>query len=146
MFCCIMQAGAIGARFCVCRFLCLKEVVWMVAPLRFICIALLLGISSVARAGEPVTASRLGDSVFRDVWHAILDEAGIKATLVAAPRDVRRDMFVRGELVLDCCSAEAWRNRPEEIETQLWSQPFFYTVDHLILRAGREYEIPDRVI
>jgi hypothetical protein len=96
-----------------------------------------------AMAEDPVPASRIGDSVFRDVWHAILEDAGIETRLIAAPRDVRRDMFVRGELVLDCCSVEAWRNRPDEIAVQLWTSPFFYTVDHLILREGREYHLPD---
>lgn len=94
-------------------------------------------------SAEALTASRLGDSVFRDVWHAILEEAGIEAELVSAPRDVRRDMFVRGELVLDCCSVEAWRSREDEKQVQLWSKPFFYTVDHLILQKGRTYDIPD---
>ncbi|WP_262690795.1 substrate-binding periplasmic protein [Kordiimonas aestuarii] len=110
---------------------------------RLVCTVAILAVSSLAHSAEPVTASRLGDSVFRDVWHAILNEAGIEAKLIAAPRGVRRDMFVRGELVLDCCSVEAWRNRADEIETQLWTVPFFYTVDHLILQAGRRYDIPD---
>lgn len=92
---------------------------------------------------EAVPVSRLGDSVFRDVWHAILADAGIDAEFVSAPRDVRRDMFVRGELVLDCCSVAAWRNREDEQQVQLWSKPFFYTVDHLILQRGRKYELED---
>jgi ABC-type amino acid transport substrate-binding protein len=96
-----------------------------------------------AKAEEAVPASRLGDSVFRDVWHAILAEAKIDAKLIAAPRDVRRQMFVDGTLVLDCCSVPAWRDTPAEQESQLWSTPFFYTVDHLILQQGRTYDLPD---
>ncbi len=113
------------------------------AVLRFSALSFLLASAVTANAEDRITASRIGDSVFRDVWHAILEDAGIEAELIAAPRDVRRDMFVRGELVLDCCSVEAWRNRPDEIEAQLWTSPFFYTVDHLILQEGRDYDLPD---
>jgi hypothetical protein len=115
----------------------------MKAFLRCVSASFLLLASSQVLAEDAVPASRIGDSVFRDVWHAILEESGIETRLIAAPRDVRRDMFVRGELVLDCCSVEAWRNRPDEIATQLWTSPFFYTVDHLILQEGREYHLPD---
>ncbi|WP_417462518.1 substrate-binding periplasmic protein [Kordiimonas sp.] len=109
---------------------------------------LLLGLvvaffSVPAQASDVAKASRIGDSVFRDVWHAILDEAGIDVELIAAPRDVRRDMFVRGELVLDCCSVPDWRAREDEKQTQLWTSPFFYTVDHLIIQEGKEYDLPD---
>ena len=101
----------------------------------------LLG-ASMAQAAD-VTASRLGDSVFRDAWHAILSEAQLEVRMISAPRDVRRDMFARGELVLDCCSVPEWRDRDDEKAAQLWSYPFFYTVDHLILQAGRSYDLPD---
>lgn len=100
-------------------------------------------VSALADGADAVAASRIGDSVFRDVWHAILTEAQIKVDLVAAPRDVRRNMFVRGELVLDCCSVPDWRARADEKRVQLWTSPFFYTVDHLILTEGREYDLPD---
>ncbi|MFC3052647.1 substrate-binding periplasmic protein [Kordiimonas pumila] len=99
--------------------------------------------SGALQAENSVKASRLGDSVFRDVWHAILDKAGIEAEMIAATRDIRRDMFARGELVLDCCSVPAWRSRPEEVAAQLWSEPFFYTADHLILHKDRTYDLPN---
>ncbi|TNE62401.1 MAG: transporter substrate-binding domain-containing protein [Alphaproteobacteria bacterium] len=87
----------------------------------------------------PVPASQLGDSVFRDAWHAVLQEAKIEIAPVAAPRDVRRDMFVRGDILLDCCSVPEWRNRADEQAVQLFSDPFFLVVDHLILHEGRDY-------
>ncbi|WP_417458813.1 substrate-binding periplasmic protein [Kordiimonas sp.] len=109
-----------------------------------LCLGVTLGCQSVAsHAADVAKASRIGDSVFRDVWHAILEEAQIEVEFIAAPRDIRRDMFVKGELVLDCCSVPDWRAREDEKETQLWTSPFFYTVDHLIVQEGREYALPD---
>ncbi|WP_374763311.1 substrate-binding periplasmic protein [Yunchengibacter salinarum] len=98
---------------------------------------------TAATAAEPVPASRIGHSVYRDVWHAILDEAGIEARLIAAPRDVRRDMFIKGDLLLDCCSNPVWRERPEEKRLQHFTQPFAVIVDHLILHKERDYHLPD---
>lgn len=108
---------------------------------RILIAALISVFGTTVVAAEQIRASRIDKSAFRDAWHAILAEAGIESDLVAAPRDERRQMFVKGDLLLDCCSVEAWRNRPEEVDIQLWSDPFFYTVDHLILQAGRKYDL-----
>ncbi|MCJ9428041.1 transporter substrate-binding domain-containing protein [Kordiimonas sp. A6E486] len=81
--------------------------------------------------------------MFRDAWHAILKEAAIRIKPIAAPRDVRREMFVRGKIVLDCCSAPAWRNRADEQAVQLFSVPFFPIIDHLVLRKGHDYKLAD---
>lgn len=91
-----------------------------------------------------VPASRLEASVFRDVWHAILDESGIRVTLVEVPgHEDRRQQFIEGKLLLDCCSIKEWRDRDEEKAVQLWSRPVFYTIDHLVLQAGRTYDLPN---
>ncbi len=106
--------------------------------------AALIATTPAVAAEDRVLASRLEASVFRDVWHAILDEAGIKIELVEIPgHEDRRRRFVEGELLLDCCSVKAWRDREEEVAVQLWSRPIFYTVDHLVLQDGRTYDLPD---
>ncbi|SDE05162.1 substrate-binding periplasmic protein [Kordiimonas lacus] len=104
----------------------------------------LYGAAPVQAEGEPIRASRLEASVFRDVWHAILEESAIPVELVEIPgHEDRRRRFVTGELVLDCCSIKQWRDSEEEIAVQLWSRPVFYTVDHLVLHDGRKYDLPD---
>lgn len=114
-----------------------------------ICFCAWLGAAAIATApavADPgtVPASRLEASVFRDVWHAILDESGIAITLVEIPgHEDRRQKFISGTVVLDCCSIKEWRDRKEEIATQLWTRPVFYTVDHLVLQDGRTYDLPD---
>lgn len=95
-------------------------------------------------ADDAVLASRLEASVFRDVWHAILEDSGIDVQLVeVANHEDRRRSFASGQLLLDCCSIKAWRDRQEEISVQLWSRPIFYTIDHLVLQGGRTYDLPD---
>ncbi len=104
---------------------------------------LIAAIPAAAEDGR-VLASRLEASVFRDVWHAILDESGIKVELVEIPgHEERRRSFTAGKVALDCCSIVEWRDRKEEVAVQLWSQPIFYTVDHLVMQDGRAYDLPD---
>lgn len=106
-----------------------------------ICVAVALFPTDVLAFDDTITASRLENSVFRDAWHAILSEADLEPEMVDMAHEKRRQMFVQGDLILDCCSVKIWRERPEEKAVQLWSKPFFYTVDHLILQEGRQYDL-----
>jgi len=113
---------------------------------RFALLLWAVSITALPSAAEDgkVLASQLEASVFRDVWHAILDESGIVVELVEVPgHEDRRRLFVEGELLLDCCSIVEWRDRKEEVAVQLWSRPVFYTVDHLVLQDGRTYDLPE---
>lgn len=106
--------------------------------------AAVFAVGPAVAEGERVPASRLEASVFRDVWHAILDESGIAVELVEiAGHEDRRRRFASGEVLLDCCSIKQWRDREDEMAVQLWSRPVFYTVDHLVLQDGRTYDLPD---
>lgn len=92
---------------------------------------------------EPVAAGHIEESVFRDVWQAVLLKSGIEFSLVRVSHEERRNLFIEGTIQLDCCSVKAWRAREAEMAVQLWTRPLFYTVDHLILKAGRQYDIKD---
>ncbi|MCJ9428042.1 substrate-binding periplasmic protein [Kordiimonas marina] len=75
-------------------------------------------------------------SAYSPAWHAILKEAGIDAQFITAQQAERRRLFVAGRLVADCCTIPEWRQRPEEQATQLYTNPFFYAVDHIVFKAG----------
>lgn len=81
----------------------------------------------------PVPVADLENSAFKDLWHAVVEEAGINAHYIAMSRGERRDAFTKGTLAMDCCSLPEWRSRPEEQAVQHYTNPIFYTVEHLIV-------------
>lgn len=82
---------------------------------------------------EPVPAGGGDSPLFREMFAAILNNSGLETTVIAAPPERRRRMFAQGRVVLDCCSIEAWRQRKEEVEVQLWSIPFFVNRDRYVV-------------
>lgn len=98
---------------------------------------------NIAKATEPVAIASLSNSSFKDLWQAIIIEAGINANFVTASRNNRRDALVNGTLAMDCCSIPAWRATEAERAVQLYTDPIFYATDHLILQQGRDYDLSD---
>jgi hypothetical protein len=93
-------------------------------------------------AQESVIAAGESDSEgFQTVWREILSEANIEARYIAVPSERKRRLFVRGKLLLDCCAAPIWRDRPQEIETQLWSETFYITGEHFLFSAGTIHDV-----
>ena len=86
------------------------------------------------RAGSPA------DSVYAEAWQLILKEAGLTVEYVTLSSALRRGMFVRQEIQLDCCQAQEWRQRPEEQAIQLFTDPFYYTEDHIVVH--RDNDVP----
>lgn len=84
-------------------------------------------------AAEPLTAGIESGTVYAAAWRAILEESGLDYRLVDIPDNIRRDMFVRGDLALDCCAAPDWRRRPDEQAVQIFSNHFFYANDVAIV-------------
>jgi len=109
----------------------------------YISLALLLAVTFAVHSEDPVPSFQIRHSVFRDAWQAILTEADIEPTYFDVTKAKARDMFAAGVIHLDCCSTPEWRTRPEELEVQLFSEPFFFVFDHLILQKGRDYKITD---
>lgn len=94
----------------------------------------LVGEDDEIRVGTPA------DSVYADVWRLILQEAGIAPDHVVLSSALRRGMFVRGEIQMDCCQAQEWRQRPEEQTIQVFTDPFFFTEDHIVVRENAPVE------
>ncbi len=94
---------------------------------------------NMAKANESVPVASLSNSSFKDLWQAIVLEAGIEANFVTASRENRRSELVKGKLAMDCCSIPAWRSTAAEQAVQLYTDPIFYTTDHLILQKNRDY-------
>ncbi|MFC4349365.1 substrate-binding periplasmic protein [Kordiimonas lipolytica] len=104
---------------------------------RFIAaLAVMALLAAPALASDLVRAGQSDSIEFDRVWSAILDEAGLDAEIVSAPHERKRGMFVRGDIVLDCCSIPAWRQRPEEKASQLFSDAFFRSTEHYVFRRG----------
>lgn len=101
--------------------------------------------AEASRRENQVPVASLSNSSFKDLWQAIIVEAGIDANFVTASRKERRAALVAGTLAMDCCSIPAWRATPAEQAVQLYTDPIFYATDHLILQEGRVYDIPDPV-
>lgn len=101
---------------------------------------LLIGISTTAR-GETIPVGQSDSIEFDRVWWAILEQAGISASLSGQQFAKKRDLFVRGEILLDCCAISEWRERPEEKAVQLFSDPFFSSTEHFVTRADTSIDI-----
>lgn len=82
-----------------------------------------------------------GIDVFRTTWIAIIEEAGIKANYFKYDFIKRNKMFLRGDLVLECCSIPKWHDSKEEQEVQLYTESFFSTYEHLIHNKDKKIEI-----
>lgn len=94
-------------------------------------------------AEDDIPAYHMEDSVFAPAWQLVLQEAGIDARHKDVGLSEARKLFRKGKIVLSCCASLAWRQHPEELQVQVFSEPFFYIINHLILRKGRRYIIPD---
>ena len=91
---------------------------------------------------EPVPVANLDDSVFTEVWRAIIEEAGITAHYYTFPNDQARSAFVEGKVGLDCCSIPEWRTREDEQKIQFYTDPIFSQNHHMIVRDGHRYDAP----
>lgn len=90
---------------------------------------------ALAGAAEKDVQLRAGSSehsVFKSVWVAILEEAGIEVNLQPARAKVRRFWFVENDIQLDCCSIPEWRQRPAEVAAQLYTNTIFQSVQFFI--------------
>lgn len=105
----------------------------------FLCACL----SPSAFAEDGIPAYHMEDSVFSSAWQLVLQEADINVRHKDIGLSEARKLFREGKIVLSCCASLAWRQHPEELQVQVFSEPFFYITNHLILRKGRRYIIPD---
>ncbi len=108
--------------------------------MRLVCIVFLITvfslISSPSRAEQQTVynagSSKKGINVFETSWVAILAEAGLNINYIKADFIQRRELFDRGEIVLECCSIPEWHKDPEEQKIQLYTRPFFSTYEHIV--------------
>ncbi len=89
-----------------------------------------------------VPVATLNDSVFTEVWRAIIEEAGIQAQYHTFSNDQARSAFVEGKVGLDCCSIPEWRTRGDEQQVQFYTDPIFSESNHMIIRDGDRYDVP----
>lgn len=96
---------------------------------------------STHASGETIPVGQSDSIGFDRVWWAILEQAGISASLSGEQFAKKRDLFVRGEILLDCCATPEWRERPEEKAVQIFSDPFFSSSEHLVTREDTSIDV-----
>jgi ABC-type amino acid transport substrate-binding protein len=108
--------------------------------------ALTVGASPILYADdggqEIIRAGQAGSKGFRDLWHKVLKESGLKVAMIDAPQQRKRMMFANAMIVLDCCSTPEWRILPEEQAVQLFSAPLYETRERYVFKKGNVQEIP----
>lgn len=92
-------------------------------------------------SNAPIHAGQSDSVGFQTVWREILTEANINFRFTDAPRARKRRLFVQGRIKLDCCAAPIWRTRPEEIETQRWSETFYVTREQFLFRKDEAFPV-----
>jgi len=48
--------------------------------------------------------------------------------------------FKKGEVQIECCVSEAWRNSPEQVEVSLWTKDVMTVEEVLIFPPGKSFE------
>lgn len=110
-------------------------------PVAGFLVALMMVMAASLDAEEIIPAGQTGSVEFNKLYEAILQDAGISYDMKVLPTNRKRRMFVEGEILIDCCTAKSWRNRPEEIAVQLNSREFIRSAEHYFFHRDRDAEI-----
>lgn len=79
--------------------------------------------------------------IHADIFKKVLLQSGIKFSFQPTPHLRRRLLFEAGEVVIDCCSNPAWRQRPLESKLQLFSIPIDESADHYIFNQDKQLQV-----
>lgn len=99
--------------------------------------------SRSAKASEKIIVGQTDSIEFDAIYEAILKEADIDYEMMVVPSARKRRMFVEGKIVIDCCAAVAWRQKPEEIAVQLHSKTFIQSAEHYFYHADSDITVSD---
>ncbi|MBL4837108.1 MAG: transporter substrate-binding domain-containing protein [Kordiimonadaceae bacterium] len=92
----------------------------------------------------PISILYMDAPGFSHAWKEILSNAGIIVDKVYVRHtSPYRKMFIEGKITLECCMSELWRQRPEEIPLQLFSDAFYVSEERYIFRKGETIPITD---
>lgn len=108
--------------------------------------ALLASVQGVAASQAPIPVSPSIAEPYQSIWALILDEAGINVTVVEAPFQRLRRRFAEGTVLMDCCTNEVWRDRPEEQAVQRFSDVIMISRDRWLLRDGVSLDFNNRSV
>ncbi|SDD36257.1 substrate-binding periplasmic protein [Kordiimonas lacus] len=106
-----------------------------------------IAIGAAIRLGNKgVPFALVGDAdtlALRSVWRLVLAESGIPHRIVEMPGARKRRMFVEGGVVLDCCVVPDWRNNPDEIQVQLFSDVLYESVERYVFHEKTPLNISE---
>ncbi len=80
--------------------------------------------------------------IYVDLMREIANRIGVQLKEKTYPIVRRRELFVRGELVITCCVNPVWRSKPEEKEIQLFSEPLHFGREVFIFPHQKQFPIP----
>jgi ABC-type amino acid transport substrate-binding protein len=80
--------------------------------------------------------------IYIDLMREIAQRIGVNLKEKTYPIVRRRELFIRGEIVITCCVNPIWRSRAEEKEVQLFSEPLHFGREVFIFPAQKSFPIP----
>lgn len=95
---------------------------------------------------EPLVIIKDGvySGLYIESFEAILKTAKIEYRFVPLPNDRRRQAFIDGKYLIECCSNESWRTKSEEIRIQRFSDSFLTSKDIFIFSEASLIKNPEK--
>lgn len=97
------------------------------------------------QAREPLVIIKDGvySGIIIDALVMILERAQVKFKFTPLPNERRRQGFIDEKFVIECCSNEHWRTKPEEVKIQIFSDDFFEFNDVFIFSDKKSKNTKD---
>ncbi|SCA57724.1 conserved exported hypothetical protein [Candidatus Terasakiella magnetica] len=83
------------------------------------------------------------EGIYIDLMREIANRIGVRLKEKSYPIVRRRELFIRGEIVITCCVNPVWRSKPEENEIQLFSDPLHFGREMFIFAHQKKFPIPN---
>lgn len=89
--------------------------------------------SSSAIAQDTVVAAMQESPLYETIFREIMAKTNLRTTFLIAPPKRVREMFVDGEINIECCIAPQWRTSEDEENSQIFSKPILISSERYIL-------------
>lgn len=80
--------------------------------------------------------------IFVDLMQEVAQRIDVVIEEKTYPIVRRRELFVRGDLVITCCVNPVWRDKPEEKAVQLFSDPIYNSREMFLFPPQKAFPIP----
>jgi len=83
------------------------------------------------------------EGIYIDLIREVAKRIGVHIKEKTYPINRRRELFLRGKIVITCCVNPVWRSKPEEKEIQLFSIPLHIGREMFLFPNGKSFPIPN---